>query len=138
MNESIITLVWIIAKILLIIVPLLLAVAYTTLAERKVIGFMQGRVGPNRVGFAGVLQPLADGAKLFLKEWVMPTQATTWLFCVAPIISLAPSLAAWAVIPFAPSVVLADVNAGVLYLLAMTSLGIYGVLLAVIGTENKK
>ena len=106
------------------------AVAYTTLAERKVIGFIQGRIGPNRVGFRGVLQPIADALKLLTKEWILPTEASPLLFRLAPVLALAPSLAAWAVVPFAPGWVLADVNAGVLYLLAMTSLGVYGVLIA--------
>ena len=121
---------WMVAKILLVLLPLLGAVAYTTLAERKVIGFIQGRIGPNRVGFRGVLQPIADALKLLTKEWILPTEASPLLFRLAPVLALAPSLAAWAVVQFAPGWVLADVNAGVLYLLAMTSLGVYGVLIA--------
>ena len=124
------SLAWIVFKVLLILLPLLGAVAYTTFAERKVIGWIQGRIGPNRVGPFGLLQPIADAIKLMTKEWILPTEASKPFFCLAPVLSLAPSLAAWAVVPFAPGWVLSDVNAGVLYLLAMTSLGVYGVLLA--------
>jgi len=124
-------------KIVLILVPLILCVAYLTLAERKVIGSMQVRVGPNRVGFKGLGQPFADVFKLLLKEVIVPTNASRFLFLTAPILSLAPALAAWAVIPFADGWVLADVNAGLLYVLAMTSLGVYGVIIAGWASNSK-
>lgn len=122
-------------KIMIIIVPLMLMVAYVTYAERKIIGFMQIRKGPNRVGFFGFKlwglgQPLADGIKLAFKEIVIPTNANMYLFLLAPVLAIMPALAAWAVIPFDDTLVLADVNAGLLYVLAMTSLGVYGVIIA--------
>src|ERR1700681_981774 len=110
--------VWTLAKIIAITVPLILCVAYLTLAERKVIGWMQVRVGPNRVGPMGLLQPFADVFQLIFKEIVVPTGASRTLFFVAPVLALAPALAAWAVIPFAEGVVLSDINAGLLYLIA--------------------
>jgi NADH-quinone oxidoreductase subunit H len=113
-----------------IAIPIILCVAYLTLAERKVIGYMQVRIGPNRVGWNGLLQPFADVLKLLVKEVVVPTGANRFLFILAPMLSLMPALAAWAVIPFAPELVLADVNAGLLYLLAITSMGVYGVIIA--------
>lgn len=124
-------------KIVLILVPLILCVAYLTLAERKVIGSMQVRIGPNRVGFKGLGQPFADVFKLLLKEVIVPTNASRFLFLTAPILSLAPALAAWAVIPFADGWVLADINAGLLYVLAMTSLGVYGVIIAGWASNSK-
>jgi len=123
-------LVWILAKIIAIMVPLILSVAYLTLAERKVIGWIQNRNGPNRVGPMGLLQPFADVFKLLFKEVILPANANRFLFLVAPLLSLMPALAAWAVIPFDSGMVLADINAGLLYVLAMTSLGVYGVILA--------
>jgi NADH-quinone oxidoreductase subunit H len=111
-------------KVMAIVVPLLLGVAYLTYAERKIIGYMQVRIGPNRVGPRGWLQPIADFVKLLLKEVILPTNANRFLFVVAPTLALAPALAAWAVIPFSDGWVLADVNAGLLYILAMTSLGV--------------
>ncbi len=125
------------AFIVAIVVPLLLCVAYLTLWERKFIGWIQIRHGPNRVGPLGLLQPIADGIKLLLKEIIVPTQASTQLFFVAPLMVLMPALAAWAVIPFAPEVVLADVNAGLLYLMAITSLGVYGVIIAGWASNSK-
>jgi NADH-quinone oxidoreductase subunit H len=116
--------------IVAIAIPIILCVAYLTLAERKVIGYMQVRIGPNRVGWNGLLQPFADVLKLLVKEVVVPTGANRFLFVLAPMLSLMPALAAWAVIPFAPELVLADVNAGLLYLLAITSMGVYGVIIA--------
>lgn len=124
-------------KIVLVLVPLILCVAYLTLAERKVIGSMQVRVGPNRVGFRGLGQPFADVLKLLCKEVIVPTNASRFLFLTAPILSLAPAIAAWAVIPFADGWALADVNAGLLYVLAMTSLGVYGVIIAGWASNSK-
>ena len=117
-------------KILCIIIPLMLTVAYYTYAERKIIGFIQDRIGPNRVGIAGLLQPIADGVKLFFKEIIVPSHANPYLFVIAPILTLAPALAAWAVIPFSYGVVLSNINVGLLYLLAMTSMGVYGVIIS--------
>ena len=124
-------------KIVLILVPLILCVAYLTLAERRVIGSMQNRIGPNRVGFQGLGQPFADVFKLLLKEVIVPTNASRFLFLTAPILSLAPALAAWAVMPFSENLVLADINAGLLYVLAMTSLGVYGVIIAGWASNSK-
>ncbi len=137
MLEAWLTLIWIVIKILLIILPLMGAVAYLTLAERKIIGRMQARMGPNRAGLFGVLQPLADGLKLLCKEIILPSSANRFLFIVSPILVLAPALAVWAVIPFSEGLVLANINAGVLYLLAMTSLGVYGILIAGWSSNSK-
>ena len=135
--ESIWFLILTVLKVLLIIVPLLLSVAYLTYAERKVIGAIQVRKGPNRVGFAGLLQPIADVLKLLTKEVLVPTNSHRFLFLIAPILSLAPAFAAWAVIPFSDTAVLADVNAGLLYVLALTSLGVYGVIVAGWASNSK-
>lgn len=135
--EWVMDLVWMVAKILLIVLPLMGCVAFLTLAERKVIGYIQGRIGPNRVGPLGLLQPLADGVKLLFKEYILPSKSVKYLFVIAPILSLAPSLAAWAVVPFDDGWVLADINAGVLYLFAMTSLAVYGILLAGWASNSK-
>src|SRR3981189_3841329 len=112
---------WNLAFIVGIVVPLLLCVAYLTLWERKLIGWIQIRIGPNRVGPAGLRQPVGDGVKLLLKEIILPANANKGLFLLAPVLMLMPALAAWAVIPFAPEVVLADINAGLLYIMALTS-----------------
>ena len=128
---------WTLVKIMLIVLPIMGAVAYLTLAERKVIGYMQIRIGPNRVGYFGLLQPIADGVKLLLKEIIVPSGSSKFLFVLAPIMALAPSLAAWAVVPFADGVVLTNVNAGLLYLLAMTSLGVYGIIIAGWASNSK-
>ena len=121
---------WIVIKITAIIIPILLSVAYLTLAERKVIGAMQQRRGPNVVGPFGLLQPIADGVKLFLKETVIPASANRGVFVAAPCITFILALVAWAVIPFDYQMVLADINVGILYLFAISSLGVYGILMA--------
>ena len=124
-------------KIMAIVIPIMLSVAYLTLAERKVIGYIQVRIGPNRVGPRGLLQPIADGLKLALKEIIIPSNANRFLFLLGPIITLAPALVAWAVIPFDEGMVLANVDAGLLYILAMTSVGVYGVIIAGWASNSK-
>ncbi len=119
-----------IGKILLIVALLMLAVAYLTLAERKVIGYIQMRIGPNRVGPRGLFQPIADGLKLLMKEVIVPTRSNLYLFVLAPVLAIGPALAAWAVMPFDASLVLADINAGLLYVLAITSMSVYGIVIA--------
>lgn len=131
------TMVWTLMKIVAIVLPLMIAVAYLTYAERKVIGFMQVRVGPNRVGPFGLLQPLADGIKLLFKEVVLPTASNKGLFLLGPILAIAPAFAAWAVVPFDATLVLADINAGLLYVLAMTSIAVYGVIIAGWASNSK-
>ncbi|MCY3605809.1 MAG: NADH-quinone oxidoreductase subunit NuoH [Gammaproteobacteria bacterium] len=123
--------------ILAVTIVVILCVAYATYLERKVIGFMQLRQGPNRVGFRGLLQPFADVLKLLVKEIVIPGRANRWLFLTAPVLALVPALAAWAVVPLFPGFAVADLNAGLLYLLAMTSLGIYGIILAGWASNSK-
>jgi len=137
MVDTLIYLLIVIIKILIIMVPLMGAVAYLTLAERKVIGFMQIRIGPNRVGFYGWGQPLADAFKLMFKEIVIPQNSDYFLFFIAPMLCIAPALAAWAVIPFDDRIVLSDINAGLLYILAMTSLGVYGIIIAGWASNSK-
>ncbi len=129
--------VWTLVKIMLIIAPLMLGVAYLTYAERKVIGWMQVRIGPNRVGWQGLLQPIADGIKLLMKEVIIPSGANKGLFILGPVLAIAPALAAWAVIPFAENWVLADINAGLLYVMAITSMGVYGVIVAGWASNSK-
>ena len=131
------TVVWTLIKILAIVVPLMLGVAYLTYAERKVIGYMQVRIGPNRVGPLGLLQPIADGLKLLMKEIIIPSGANKGLFILGPILAIAPALAAWAVIPFTDTLVLANVDAGLLYVLAITSMGVYGVIIAGWASNSK-
>jgi len=133
----IMTVLVIVVAVIVIVVPLLLGVAYLTFAERKVIGYMQDRIGPNRVGPRGWLQPIADGLKLFLKEIIVPQVSNRYLFLIAPMLAIAPALAAWAVVPFSEGWVLADINAGVLYLFAMTSLGVYGIIIAGWASNSK-
>ncbi len=123
--------------IVLIVAPLMLCVAYLTLWERKLIGWMQIRIGPNRVGPLGLLQPIADGVKLLFKEVIVPTNASKVLYILAPMIFIMPAFAAWAVVPFAPEVVLADINAGLLYVIALTSFGVYGVIIAGWASNSK-
>jgi NADH-quinone oxidoreductase subunit H len=127
----------IVIKILVIVVALLLSVAYLTFLERKVIGYMQTRIGPNRVGPLGLAQPFADVIKLLAKEIIIPTASNRYLFIIAPMISLATALAGWAVIPFDKVNVLANINAGVLYSLSLSSLGVYGVLIAGWASNSK-
>jgi NADH-quinone oxidoreductase subunit H len=131
------TLVWTLIKIMALVVPLMLGVAYLTYAERKIIGWMQVRIGPNRVGFQGLLQPIADAVKLLMKEIIIPSGANKGLFILGPILVIAPALAAWAVIPFTDTLVLANINAGLLYVMAITSMGVYGVIVAGWASNSK-
>ena len=135
--DQIIYLVIVLAKILAVTIPLIIAVAYYTYMERKIIGFMQIRMGPNRVGPRGLWQPFADVLKLLIKEVVHPANANQFLFVLAPLLALTPAFAAWAVIPFNDWMVIADVNAGLLYLLAMTSMGVYGMIVAGWASNSK-
>ena len=128
---------WTLIKILSILIPVTLCVAYLTLAERKVIGYMQLRLGPNRVGPMGLLQPFADVLKLLTKEIIIPNGANKFLFVIAPMLSLMPALAAWAVMPFADGLVLSNIDAGLLYILAITSMGVYGVIVAGWASNSK-
>ena len=128
---------WILIKILIIVIPLMLCVAYLTYAERKIIGYMQLRIGPNRVGPRGWLQPIADALKLMMKEIIIPAKSNNYLFVIAPMLVIAPALAAWAVVPFGQELVLADVDASLLYILALTSVGVYGVIIAGWASNSK-
>ncbi len=129
--------VWTLIKIVVIAVPIILCVAYLTYWERKMIGFMHARLGPTRVGPRGLLQPFADVFKLLTKELIIPAKSNKTLYLLAPVVTLMPALAAWAVIPFGPDVVLANVNAGLLYVLAISSLGVYGVVVAGWASNSK-
>jgi NADH-quinone oxidoreductase subunit H len=124
-------------KILSIVVPLLISVAYLTIAERKIMGAVQRRRGPNVVGFIGLLQPLADGLKLFVKETTLPTNANISIFLLAPALSFTLSLVSWSVIPFSEGIVLCDINLGIIYLLAVSSLNVYGILFAGWSSNSK-
>ncbi len=137
MLQDIGILLWIIIKILIIVVPLLLSVAYLTYAERKVIGYIQTRIGPNRVGWWGLTQPIADLLKLITKEIIVPSKSNKYLFIIAPLFALVPALAGWAVIPFEQGINLANINAGVLYIFALSSLGVYGILIAGWSSNSK-
>ncbi len=128
---------WTLAKIVAVLLPLMGCVAYLTLWERKAIGFTQVRLGPNRIGPAGLLQPIADALKLLTKEIIIPTASSKGLFVLGPIMTIMPALAAWAVIPFGPDVALANVNAGLLFVMAITSLEVYGVIIAGWASNSK-
>ena len=132
--QSIVITVLQIAPLLLV---LILMVAYLTFWERKIIGWMQNRIGPNRVGPWGLFQPFADTIKLIIKEVVVPANANRFLFLIAPILAITPALAAWAVIPLFPGFAIAEIDAGLLYVLALTSLGVYGVIIAGWATNSK-
>ena len=129
--------IWNLIKIIALVVPLMVCVAYLTLWERKAIGWTQVRPGPNRVGPYGLLTPIADAVKLIFKEIIRPTAAHKGLFFLGPIMTIMPALAAWAVVPFGPDVVLANVNAGLLFLMAITSLEVYGVIIAGWASNSK-
>ncbi len=129
--------VWTLVKIIVIVAPLMGCVAYLTFAERKVIGYMQVRIGPNRVGPKGWLQPIADALKLLTKEIIIPSEASKGLFVLAPVLVIMPALVAWAVVPFDAGLVLADVNAGLLYVMAVTSMGVYGIIIAGWASNSK-
>ncbi|MFZ1640301.1 MAG: NADH-quinone oxidoreductase subunit NuoH [Candidatus Contendobacter sp.] len=135
--ETLLTVIVILLKIIALLVPLLLSVAYLTFAERKIIGYMQVRLGPNRVGPKGWLQPIADAMKLMFKEIIIPTRADRFLFLLAPVLSFGPAIAAWAVIPFADGMMISHLDAGLLYLLSLTSLGVYGVIIAGWASNSK-
>jgi NADH-quinone oxidoreductase subunit H len=129
--------IWTLVKIVVIVLPLLICVAYLTYAERKIIGWMQVRIGPNRVGPLGLLQPIADAVKLMFKEIIIPSGANKGLFLLGPVLLIAPALAAWAVFPFTESLVLTNLNAGLLYIMAITSMGVYGVVVAGWASNSK-
>jgi NADH-quinone oxidoreductase subunit H len=129
--------VWTLVKIVAIVAPLMLGVAYLTWFERKVIGYMQVRIGPNRVGPWGLIQPIADGLKLLLKEIIVPTGANKGIFLIAPMLAIGPALAAWAVVPFNDTLVLANIDASLLYIMAITSMGVYGVILSGWASNSK-
>ena len=128
---------WSLIKIIIVVVPLLLGVAYLTLAERKVIGYIQVRLGPNRVGFKGSLQPIADAMKLMFKEVIIPTNANRFLFLAAPVLAFVPALLVWAAIPFGPDVAISNMNAGLLYMPAIAGLGVYGIIVAGWASNSK-
>ena len=127
----------IILKVLLVIIPLIITVAYYTYAERKIIGYMQDRIGPNRVGILGLLQPIVDAVKLLFKEIIIPKKSNRYLFFIAPLLSFIPSYVVWAVIPFDVNIKLTNINVGVLYILAMTSISVYGIVIAGWASNSK-
>ena len=127
----------IILKIISIIIPLLISVAYFTIAERKLMGIIQRRKGPNVIGFIGLLQPLADGLKLFSKETILPSNSNVSIFIIAPAITFILSLIGWAVIPFSEEIVLSDINVGILYLFSVSSLSVYGIIMAGWSSNSK-
>ena len=128
---------WTLIKIVAVVLPLMAAVAYTTLWERKFLGWMQVRLGPNRVGPWGILQPIADALKLLVKEILVPTAASKGLFLIGPVLTIMPAMATWAVVPFGPDVVLANVNAGLLYLMAIASMEVYGIVISGWASNSK-
>jgi NADH-quinone oxidoreductase subunit H len=128
---------WALIKIVVVVAPLMGAVAYLTLWERKAIGFTQIRIGPNRIGPSGLLQPIADAVKLMTKEIILPTMANKGLFYVGPLMTITPALVAWVVIPFGPDIALSNINAGLLFLMAVTSMEVYGVIIAGWSSNSK-
>lgn len=136
-TEALLPLLYIIVLVFLILVPLLLSIAYLTYAERKVLAAMQLRIGPDVVGWFGLLQPFADGLKVLHKETIIPTRANPLIFLIAPLLTFGLSLSAWAVIPFGPGLVISNINVGILYLFAISSLGVYGVIIAGWGSNSK-
>lgn len=135
--EVVVWLLTVAAQIVVVMLTVIICVAFLTLAERKIIGYMQNRIGPNRVGPRGLLQPFADVIKLLMKEIILPSKSNRFLFVIAPLLTLVPALATWAVIPLFPGFAIADINAGLLYVLALTSLGVYGVILAGWASNSK-
>ncbi|MEO8655945.1 MAG: complex I subunit 1 family protein, partial [Ramlibacter sp.] len=129
--------IWTLVKIVLLVAPLMGAVAYLTLWERKAIGFTQIRIGPNRIGPSGLLQPIADAVKLMTKELILPTVANKGLFYIGPLMTITPALVAWVVIPFGPEFALSNINAGLLFLMAVTSMEVYGVIIAGWSSNSK-
>ncbi|MDO9166994.1 MAG: NADH-quinone oxidoreductase subunit H, partial [Rhodoferax sp.] len=129
--------IWNLIKIVVLVLPLMGAVAYLTLWERKFLGWMQVRVGPNRVGPLGLLQPIADALKLLGKEILTPTAASKGLFFIGPVLTIMPAMAAWVVIPFGPDVALANINAGLLFVMAITSMEVYGVVISGWASNSK-
>ncbi len=137
MLDALLTLVIVLLKIVALLVPLMVAVAYLTFAERKIIGYIQGRVGPLHVGPRGWLQPIADAVKLIFKEIIIPAGANRFLFLLAPLLAMGPSIAAWAVMPLGDNLYVTDIDAGLLYVLAVTSLSVYGIIIAGWASNSK-